>query len=123
MKSIHIVKIMILSLAICSFSVKIKAQQLASQRPLSAFYTKKTQAYLAAKKQNNRQLAQLQRQNLPSARPLPRQATEAKIKNPAIARNAALPDNEKIRRLPSKSTLAVNRIAARKPAYRRPVLK
>ena len=117
MKFIPILKIIILTVAVCGFSFKTRAQQLASQKPLSAFYSEKVKERLAAKKENNTHLSPLQSQrNLPSVKPLPKQATESKLKNPQVACNAAIPDNEKINKLPSKSALTVNQIAARRPA-------
>jgi hypothetical protein len=123
MKFIFNLKIIILTVTVCGFSFKTRAQQLASQKPLSAFYSEKVKARLAVKKENNTHLSpsQVQR-NLPSVRPLPTQATESKLKSPQVARNAAIPDNEKIKRLPSKSALTVKQIAARRPAAQKPLL-
>jgi len=124
MKFIPVLKITLLTTIICGFSFKTQAQQLASQKPLTAFYTKKTQDRLAANRAsfpNSSSSLQNQR-NLPSVKPLPKQATDYKINNPAIARNAALPENEKMKKLPSKSALTVNQIADRKPAARKPNL-
>jgi hypothetical protein len=123
MKFIPILKIIILTVAVCGFSFKTRAQQLASQKPLSAFYSEKVKERLAAKNENNTHLSPLQSQrNLPSVKPLPKQATESKLKNPQVARNAAIPDNEKINKLPSKSALTVNQIAARRPAAQKSAL-
>jgi hypothetical protein len=123
MKFMPTLKIIILIVAVCGFSLKTRAQQLASEKPLSAVYTKQVQAWLAAKRATNPYLSPSQMQrNLPSVKPLPKQATESKIKNPEVARNAALPVNEKIRKLPSKSALTVNQIAGRRPAARNPLL-
>jgi hypothetical protein len=116
-------KIIILIVAVCGLSLKTRAQQLASQKPLSVVYTKQVQAWLAAKRSSNLHLSPSQMQrNLPSVKPIPKQATEFKIKNPEVARNAALPVNEKIKKLPSKSALTVNQIAGRRPAARNPLL-
>ena len=123
MKLIHILKIITFFIIVFGFSIKTKAQQLASQKPLSSFYSKKAQENLAVKKANNQQISQLQKQNLTSTKPLPKKVMESKMKNPTIARNASLPNNEKIKKLPSKSALTVNQIAARKPASQKPRLR
>jgi hypothetical protein len=116
-------KIIILIVVVCGLSLKTRAQQLASQKPLSAVYTKQVQAWIAAKRVSNPHISPSQMQrNLPSVKPLPKQATEFKIKNPEVARNAALPVNEKIKKIPSKSALTVNQIAGRRPAARNPLL-
>lgn len=123
MKFIPILKIIVFTVAVCGFSFKTRAQQLASQKPLSAFYSEKVKKRLSVKKENNTHLSPSQAQrNLPSVKPLPRQATESKLKNPQVARNAAISDSEKIRRLPSKSASTVNQIAARRPAAKKPPL-
>ena len=120
MKLFPALKILIIATVICGFSFKTRAQQLASQKPLSSFYNEKTQARLTAKKENNSHLSPLQNQrNLPSVKPLPRQADGSIKKNAVFARNAALSDNEKIKKLPSKSALTVNQIATRKYAVRK----
>ena len=121
MRLIHILKTIIFSIAVFGFSVKTSAQQLASQKPLSAFYSKNTEDWLASRNVSNRQGSSLQNQrNLPSVKPLPKQATDARMKNPQVARNAVLPESEKIKKLPSKSALTVNQIAVRKPANQKP---
>jgi hypothetical protein len=123
MKFIPVLKIIILVVAVCGFSLKTRAQQLASQKPLSAVYTKQVQAWLAVRRESNQHLSPSQMQrNLPSVKPLPKQAAEFKNKNPEFARNAALPVKEKIKKLPSKSALTVNQIAGRRPAARNPLL-
>jgi hypothetical protein len=123
MKFIHGLKIMILTLSICGFSFKSRAQQLASQKPLASVYSQRVKDWLAVNKKPGPQLSSLQNQrNLPSVKPLPKQASRSIMTNAGIARNAALPVSEKIKKLPSKSALTVNQIAARRPAARKPVL-
>jgi hypothetical protein len=118
-----IIKIIILVAVITGFSYSAGAQQLASQKPLSAFYSKNTEDWLASRNVSNRQGSSLQNQrNLPSVKPLPKQATDARMKNPQVARNTVLPESEKIKKLPSKSALTVNQIAVRKPANQKPPL-
>ena len=123
MKFIPVLRIIMLAITISGLSIKVRAQQLASQKPVSAAYTKNVQVYLASKKENNPHSSSLQNQKkLPSVKPLPRQATAAKMKNPQLTQNAVLADNEKIKKLPSKSASTVNQIAARRPANSSPAL-
>ena len=120
MKFIHIFKIILIVVTICGFSFKTRAQQLASQKPLSELYSKKMQEWLAVNRNTNPRLLTLQDQrNLPSRKPWPKQVTEYKMKHPQVALNASLPDNEKIKQLPSKTTLTVSQMAA-KTAARKP---
>ena len=121
MKFIPILKIIILTVAVCGFSFKTRAQLLASQKPLSEVYSKKMLEWLAVNRNRNPRLLTLQdQQNLPSRKPWPKQVNEYKMKHPQVAMNAALPDNEKIKELPSKTTLTVSQIAA-KTAARKPL--
>jgi hypothetical protein len=119
MKFIPIFKIIVLVVAVGGFPFKPRAQQLASQRPLSEIYNKQVQDWLAVNRNRNPHLSTLQdKRNLASNRPLPKQATEYKTKHPSVALN--LTDNEKIKQLPSKTTLTVSQIAAR-TAARKPL--
>jgi hypothetical protein len=121
MKFIPIFKIIFFVMAVCGFSFKTRAQQLPSQKPVSEIYSKKTQEWLAVNRNRNPNPSTLQDQrNLPSRRPWPRQATEYKMKHPQVALNAALPDNEKIKMLPSNTHFTVNQIAARAAARKPP---
>jgi hypothetical protein len=121
MKFKPVLKIIILMMAICGFSFKTRAQQLASQKPLSSVYSQRVKDWLAVNKPRP-QLSSLQaKRNLPSVRPLPRKATESKMKYPSL--NANLSNEEKIKKLPSKSTLTVHQIADRRPAGRKPTLR
>jgi len=123
MKFIPVLRIIMLAITVSGLSIKVRAQQLASQKPVSAAYTKNVQAYLASKQENKPYTSSLQNQKkLPSVKPLPRQATATKTKNPQVAQNASLTDDEKIKNLPSKSALTVNQIASRKPAAKNPTL-
>jgi hypothetical protein len=115
MKFIPVFKIILFVVGVCGFSFKTRAQQLASQKPLSELYSKKMQEWLAVNRNKNARPLTLQDQRyLASNRPLPRQVTEYKMKHPPVALN--LPDNEKIKQLPSKTTLTVRQIAARAAA-------
>ena len=99
----------------CAVSSKTVAQHLASQRPLSELYDKEVQDWLAANRNMNPHLPTLQDQrNLASNKPLPVRVTEYKMKHPHGPLN--LPDNEKIKQLPSKTTLTVSQIAAKAAA-------
>ena len=119
MKFIPIFKIIVLVVAVCGFPYKPRAQQLASQRPLSEIYHKQVQDWMAVNRNKNPHLPSFQdKRNLASNRPWPRQATEYRMKHPQVALN--LPDNEKIKQLPSKTTLTVSRIAARTAARKPP---
>jgi hypothetical protein len=122
MKSEPILKIMILVMTICGASYKASAQQLASQKPLSAVYPQKVKDWLEVNNKPRPQISSLQaRRNLPSAKPMPRIATESKMKHPSL--NANLSNSEKIKRLPSNSALTVHQLADRRPASRKPVLR
>ena len=123
MKSIPILKTIILTLTICGISFKTWAQQLASQKPLSSFYNEKVQQRVEANGKNNpHYFSPLQTQrNLPSVKPLPKQATGSHVRNAGIVPYAGLPGNDKIKKLPSKSALTVNQIASRKPARQKPL--
>ena len=124
MKFIPIFKIILFVVAVCGFSFKTEAQQLPSQKPVSEIYSKKAQEWLAVNSNRNPHLSTLQGQrNLPSNRPWPKQATEYKMKHPQVALNVALPDNEKIKMLPSNTLLTVNQIAAKAAARKPPCPK
>jgi hypothetical protein len=122
MKSETVLKIIILITTICGVSSKTSAQQLASQKPLSAVYPQKVKDWLAANKKNTPASSSISNQrNLPSSKPMPRIATESKMKHPSL--NANLSNSEKIKRLPSHSSLTVHQLADRKPASRKPILR
>jgi hypothetical protein len=122
MKFKPVIKILILVATICGFSSKTRAQQLASQKPLSAVYPQKIKDWLAANKKNTPSPSSLRDQrNLPSSKPLPRIAAESKMKHPSL--NANLPDKEKIKKLPSHSALTVHQLADRRPAGLKPTLR
>ena len=122
MKSEPILKIMILVMTICGASYKASAQQLASQKPLSAVYPQKIKDWMAVNKKNRSTPPTLSDQrNLPSRKPMPRIATESKMKHPSL--NTNLSDKEKIKKLPSHSALTVHQLADRRPASRKPVLR
>jgi hypothetical protein len=124
MKFIHVLKIIILTVCICGFAFKTRAQQLASQKPLSSVYSQRVKDWLAINKKPRPQLSSLQDQrNLPSVKPIPKQASGLVVKNAVVARNAALPVSEKIKKLPSKSALTVHQLADRKPAGQKPSLR
>jgi hypothetical protein len=121
MKFKPVIKILIV-VTICGFSFKTRAQQLPSQKPLSAVYPQQVKDWLAANKKTRPQISSLQAQrNLPSMKPLPRIATESKMKHPSL--NANLPDKEKIKKLPSNTALTVHQLADRRPATRKPTLR
>ena len=121
MKFIPIFKIILFVVAVCGFSFKTRAQQLASQKPLSELYSKKMQEWLAVNSNRNSHPLTLQDQRyLASKRPLPKQVAEYKMKHPQVALDATIPDNEKIKQLPSKTTLTVRQIAARAAARKPP---
>jgi hypothetical protein len=115
MKFISIAKMIMLFVVFCGVSFKTRAQHLASQRPLSELYDKQVQDWLAANSNRDPHLPTLKDQrNLASNRPLPKQVTEYKMKHPHVALN--LPDNDKIKMLPSKTNLTVSQIAAKATA-------
>ena len=122
MKYRSLIKILILVMTLGGFSIKSSAQQLASQKPLSAIYPQKIKDWLVINNKPRPQISSLQNQrNLPSMKPLPRFAIESKMKHPSL--NAQLPDKEKIKKLPSNSSLTVHQLANRKPAGRKPALR
>jgi hypothetical protein len=117
-----VLKIMILLIAFCGVSYETRAQQLASQKPISAVYPQRIKDWLILNKKTRPTPPTLRDQrNLPSMRPVPAIAVESKMKHPSSS--AGLSDKEKIKKLPSNSPLTVHQLADRKPASRKPVIR
>ena len=117
-----VLKIIILLISLCGVSYKTRAQQLASQKPLSEVYPQKIKDWLALNKKTRPTPPTLgDQRNLPSMKPIPAITIESKMKHPSS--NAGLSDKEKIKKLPSNSPLTVNQLADRRHASRKPVIR
>ena len=89
----------------CSFGSVAKAQ-LASDKPLTQIYNKKTNEKLAEKNKSEYLLKPVQKdQRLPSSKPALKNVANSKIKNPEIVAhiNSAQSDKEKKNKLLSNS--------------------
>jgi len=96
MKFTCILKIIILSIGVCGFFIKPVLSSLGAKNRFLLLY-KKVQERLAAKKESNQHFPYCNSSGIYQASNHYQSRHRSKNKNPAIVRNAALSDNEKIK--------------------------